>query len=84
MYGLNKERIEMGERFDDIEDRKYYARFTKRMIMLKDILERKAKVLKNNSFLKRNLIKYLDDPDFIDHSLVYSQFKRVPLNLYSV
>jgi hypothetical protein len=52
--------------------------------MLKDILERKARVLRNNTFLKRNLLKYLEDPDLIDHSLVYSQFKRVPAVLFSV
>lgn len=38
MVQLSNERVDLGERFEDIYDRLYYARFTKRMIMLKDIL----------------------------------------------
>jgi hypothetical protein len=38
MVKLNKERLEIGERFEELEHRFYYARFTKRMIMLREKL----------------------------------------------
>jgi hypothetical protein len=38
MVKLNTERLEMGERFEEINDRIYYAKFTKRMLILKDVL----------------------------------------------
>ena len=61
----------MNEHFEGIEDRIYYSRFTERMLKLKDILYRKAKVLKNNPHLAPGLTKFLEDPDRIDGSLVY-------------
>lgn len=35
MIRLNTERMEIGERFEEIQDRIYYAKFTKRMLILK-------------------------------------------------
>jgi hypothetical protein len=38
MIKLNTERIEMAERFVEINDRLYYAKFTKRMIILRELV----------------------------------------------
>lgn len=51
------------------------------MLTIKDILERKVKVLKNNKFLKPSLIKYLEEPDSIDKKSLYNQFKAVQIFL---
>jgi hypothetical protein len=52
MIKLNTERIEMAERFEEINDRLYYAKFTKRMIILRELVEKKGRVLKNSLYIR--------------------------------
>lgn len=59
MIRLNTERMEIGERFEEIEDRIYYAKFTKRMIRLKETLERKSKVLAKGLASRKSLLRLL-------------------------
>ena len=77
MVTLNTERLEIGDRFEEISDRIYYAKFTKRMLILKESVERKGRVLKNNPYMRKNLLRFVDDPDFILDEVVYIQFKTV-------
>lgn len=79
MVRLNTERLEQGERFEEINDRIYYAKFTQRMLILRDLVERRARVLKNSPQVRKVLLKYLEDPDRMDDELVYTQFKTVLL-----
>lgn len=67
----------MGDRFEEINDRIYYAKFTKRMLILRDMVERKARVLRNNPQVRKQLIRYLEDPDRMDEDIVYAEFKTV-------
>lgn len=83
MVRLNAERLEQGDRFEEINDRIYYAKFTQRMLILRDLVERKARVLRNNPLIRKPLLKYLEDPDFMDDDVVYNQFKTVSLALRS-
>jgi hypothetical protein len=36
MMKINGERLEIGERFEEMEHRLYYARFAKRMVTIRD------------------------------------------------
>jgi hypothetical protein len=83
MVTLNAERWEVGDRFDEISDRIYYAKFTKRMLILKESVERKGRVLKNNAYMRKNLLRFVEDPDVINDEVVYIQFKTVLPILYS-
>ena len=68
----------MGERFQELEHRLYYARFTKRIVMLKEHIEKTAKKLKKDAQLAK-FVKYFGKPDEILPSNVYDQFKIVLL-----
>lgn len=47
------------------------------MLMLRDIVEKNAKVIKKRPQLRKPFLKYLEDPDMMDEEVVYSQFKKV-------
>ena len=49
---INSERVEIGERFEELEHRLYYSKFSKRMVSVRDDIEKKAKRLRNNVALK--------------------------------
>ena len=61
----------MSERFDGIEDRIYYSRFTERMLKLKETIDRKAKLLRTNAYLDPSLLKFLEVPEKMDLMLIY-------------
>ena len=51
MVKINGERLEIGERFEELEHRLYYTRFAKRMVTIRDDIEKKARKLRNNQYL---------------------------------
>jgi hypothetical protein len=49
------------------------------MIILKDYIERKARLLTKSPQTRKSLQRYFEDPDGIDEEGVYNQFKTVML-----
>lgn len=49
------------------------------MLILRETVERKGKVLKNNQFMRPNFQRFVEDPDVINDDIVYIQFKTVIL-----
>lgn len=47
------------------------------MLILKESVERKGRVLKNNPYMRKNLLRFVEDPDVINDEVVYVQFKTV-------
>lgn len=54
------------------------------MLTLRELVQRKARVLRNSQQARKSLYRLFEDPDSIDEKLVYSQFKIVPPVLPSV
>ena len=79
MCDINNKRIEIEARFNEVTDRIYYANFSKRLFTLKDLLVHKQKILQKNRHLPNSFHKFYEDPDTIDRSMVYVQFKQVPV-----
>ncbi len=52
----------MGERFEELEHRIYYARLTRRIVMLKEHIQKTAKKLKKDPHLAR-FTKFFVNPD---------------------
>lgn len=51
------------------------------MIIAKEILVRKSKVLAKSLASRKSLLRLLEDPDSINDELVYNQFKSVNIPL---
>jgi hypothetical protein len=47
------------------------------MLNLRDIIERKGRLLAKSPQTRKTLLRFFEDPDSIDENLVYSQFKMV-------
>ena len=84
MAKINSERVEIGEAFEELEQRLYYSRFSKRMVQVRDDIDKKAKRLRNNHALKEHFRSYLKGLDDLNKDDVYEQFKSVPSSLFSV
>lgn len=41
------------------------------MLKLQETLTRKAKLLRNNSYLSPSLLKFVQDPEKMEHALIY-------------
>ncbi len=54
------------------------------MLILKETVERKGNKLKQSPYMRKNLLRFVDEPDSIDNEVVYIQFKTVLIALYSV
>ncbi len=81
MMKINRERLEIGERFEELEHRLYYTRFAKRMVTLRDSIEKSARKLKTNPNLVSRLKNYCINIDELDVNTVYLQFKSVSFTL---
>ena len=77
MIRLNKERIEIGERFDELEHRLYLSRFSKRMVKIREDLDKMAKKLRASSSLSRNAMVFCRNIDDLVSRDVYNKFKKV-------
>ena len=76
--------MEIGERFEELEHRLYYSKFSKRMVSVRDDIEKKAKRLRNNGALKEQFKIFLRGLDDLNKDDVYEQFKSVPMVIFSV
>lgn len=47
------------------------------MLNLREIIERKGRLLAKSPQARKTLLRFFEDPDTIDQDLVYSQFKMV-------
>ena len=61
-----------------MEHRLYFSKFAKRMVQVRDDIEKKAKRLRNSSSLKEEFRVYLKGLDDLDKDAVYDQLKSVP------
>ena len=76
--------MEIGERFEELEHRLYYSKFSKRMVSVRDDIEKKAKRLRNNGALKEQFKIFLRGLDDLNKDDVDEQFKSVPMVIFSV
>lgn len=49
------------------------------MLNLRDIIERKGRLLAKSPQARKNLLRFFEDPDSLDQDLVYNQFKMVQM-----
>ena len=54
------------------------------MLTLRELIERKARLLAKSPQARKSLQRFFEDPDKIDDELVYSQFKTVMVDIFSV
>jgi hypothetical protein len=47
------------------------------MLNLRDVIERKARLLAKSPQARKPLQRYFEDPDSVDQDVVYNQFKMV-------
>ncbi len=49
------------------------------MLNLREVIERKARILAKSPQAKKTLQRYFEDPDIVDQDIVYNQFKMVSM-----
>lgn len=54
------------------------------MLNLRDIIERKGRLLAKSPQARKSLQRFFEDPDSLDQDLVYSQFKMVHMRICSL